>query len=136
MWRNFLRWLISVDGSTVVQNLGLGIGSFLGGLVGLGYIIEWFQKLRRQILIGKYLRMYPPTLEDRNFGWELAYDPKRYGHIYLLDHRVKTRHWIANYRTFQDLFRHAPSDEDERKTKLFNEYELKENILTVGYPES
>ena len=134
--RQLLTWIFSVNGSTVLHNLGLGLGGFLGGLAGLSYVIEWYQKVKRQLLVARLLKKYPPTLENNaHEGWELACDPQRVGHIYILDHRDKTSHWIGNLRTFQDLFRHVPSPGDERKMKLFNEYKLGDTIITVGHPE-
>jgi hypothetical protein len=130
-----LKWLFSVDGSTIIYNLGLGIGGFLGGLAGLRYIGEWLEKQRRQQLIREYQRRYPKKLEDNEQGWELSHNPERKGHLYLLDHRDKTRHWIANWRTFQDLFTNVPNDGDERKDQLFREYTDKDHILTFGEPE-
>ena len=100
-----LRWLFSLEGSTVIQNLGLGIGGFFRS----------------------YREKYPKELEGSESGWELTHNPDRRGHLYLLDHRDKTRRWIANYRTFQDLFINVPSFGDS--------YKDADHILTVGEPE-
>jgi hypothetical protein len=128
-------WLFSEIGSHVIYNLGLGIGSFLAGLAGLGYTTGWVEKHRRKQLIKEYHRKYPKKFENKQDGWELSDNPERKGHLYLLDHRDKTRHWIANWRTFQDLFINVPKYGDERKDKLFREYTDTDHILTVGEPE-
>lgn len=130
----FLKWLFSEQGSHVIYNLGLGMGSFLGGLAGLAYVHEWLKNYKRKQLVKKYKKKYPKELEDQS-GWELTHDPKRKGHLYLLDHRDKSRHWIANWDSFRDLFINVPEYGDERKNKLFIQYTQEENIITTGEPE-
>ena len=127
-----LKWLFSVDGSTVIYNLGLGIGAFLGGLAGLRYISEWLQKQRRQELIRNYQIKYPKELDGEQPGWELSHNPDRKGHLYLLDHRDQTRHWIANWGTFRDLFVNVPIYGDQRKDEVFKSYQQADHILTLG----
>lgn len=130
-----LKLIFSIEGSTIIYNLGLGIGSLIAGFAGLRYIDDWLEKQKRKRLIREYNRKYPKNLENQELGWELTHKPNRKGHLHLLDRRDKTRHWIANWETFQDLFVDVPEYGIQRKDDLFNQYEPKDHIITVGQPK-
>ena len=129
-----LKWLFSEGGSHVIYNLGLGIGAILGGIGGFNWGWDSYHERQRRRLIKEYKSRYP-NKEKGPDGWELTHNPDRRGHLYLLDHKTKTRHWIANWRTFQDLFIDVPKYEDQKNNEFFVKYTEGDEILTVGERE-
>ena len=131
--KNFFQWVFSVDGSQVIYNLGLGVGGIIGAFIG-GRVIK--DEIRRKILIEKYSKKYYHKLFNTPNGWELTQNPFTLGDIYILDHRTKTKHWIANWNTFVDLrFPQRNYLLTDEKRKLFIEYKEGKQILTTGRPE-
>jgi hypothetical protein len=133
----FIEWIFSVEGSQVIYNLGLGMGGIIGSLAGSKVIKDWMSQKKRESLIDKYSKKYPHELFNvKERGWELTNNPFTPGDIYILDHRSRTKHWIANYQTFLDLpIPKRNFQLTEEKSKLFNKYEKKAQILTTGRPE-
>ena len=127
-----------MDGSQVIYNLGLGVGGAIGGVAGFKVIGDWVKERKRKSLIDKYSKKYPHELFNvKENGWELARNPLTPGDIHILDHRSKTRHWIANYQTFLDLPIPKRNEDllTEEKRNLYGKYKKSEEILTTGRPE-
>jgi hypothetical protein len=132
--QDFLRWVLSPTGSQVIYNLCLSVAALIGAFAGLKVLSEWLENRKRKRRIKRFSKRYPPS--DRNEqGWEIVKNPTG-GEIYLLDHKNKTRSWIANIETFWDLGVPPPDYQDvERKTKAFDEYAEADDILTTGRPQ-
>jgi len=131
--KTFFNWIFSVDGSQVIYNLGLGIGGVIGAFIGGGVLKA---QIKRKILVEKYSRKYPHKLFNNKEGWELTQNPYTVGDIYILDHRDKTKHWIANYQTLLDLpIPQRNFQLTDEKSRLFKEYKGGKEILTTGRPE-
>ena len=131
-----LRRIFSVEGSQVIYNLGLGIGGVIGGIAGFKVIGDWRSERKQKSLIEKYSKQYPHKLFNNKDGWELTRNPYTTGDIHILDHRSKTRHWIANYQTFLDLpIPRRDFELTDEKIRLYKEYEEGNEILTTGRPK-
>lgn len=133
----FFRWIFSAEGSQVIYNLGLGIGGLIGGIAGFKVIEDWMSQRKRKALIEKYSKKYPHELFNvREKGWELTRNPYSPGDIHIMDHRSKTKHWIANYQTFLDLpIPRRDFDRTQEKDAYYKEYRKGKEILTTGRPE-
>ena len=128
-----IKWIFSLDGSQVIYNLGLGIGGIIGAIVG-GKVLK--EQMKRKMLIQKYSKQYHHKLFNTKDGWQLTQNPYTLGDIYILDHRSKTKHWIANYQTLLDLpIPQRDLQLTEEKAKLFKEYKEGKEIITTGKPE-
>ncbi|HSX15218.1 MAG TPA: hypothetical protein VLF40_00315 [Candidatus Saccharimonadales bacterium] len=99
----------------IIQSLGIGIGSFLGGFGALKILGDWLDKKRAVRNKKKLLRLYPKSGLGQDFvlvRHNYSKDPVRPGearvvgssnHVYLCDKRAFAKHWVANMETLEAL---------------------------------
>lgn len=128
----------------IIQALGIGFGSFLGGLGALRVIEEGYEKRRYKREKRKWLKLYPKEKLGKDFkvlyhSYSADYNNKVIGsspHLYICDDRTQSRHWIVNPETLIILGLNHDEATGVKKSEL-EKYKMDKPIdLTPNFGEN
>lgn len=127
---------MTLETSQIFYNVTVGVAAVVTATAGSGVLYTWARSINRAVKINNYKLRYPQTLYDNpKGGWTLTRDPSNRIAIYLLDHKKETRHWIANWDTFCDVFGNIVVETHSGKDTVFKIYKDGSVILTTGKEE-
>lgn len=113
--------------SEIFQSFGIGLGAILAGLGGLIVFLDRKDKKSKENYLKKLKNRYPRSLINQEY--QIAHTMVRRGWFFVLDHRTKTKHWVKNMETMNDMG-FSSADGIIVDDKDFNKYKEGEEIDT------